>query len=238
VTASIKKIWKNEYIQTGLVVVIVVTLVFGFWYGSQLVFNTKIPPALAVISGSMDIVSDGRTPGWAHPFARTLQKGDLIIIQGVDPTELNVSYPDSDIIVFHRPDNPNELIVHRITGTTTIDGKLYFYTKGDGNPPVDWPATLMPYMYDQWYNSDPSIPQGAVSEDLVVGKVIMRVPLLGYIPMFMHDVLGVNNNNLVIPIIVLLIIILIIAEFVIPIVRQKGKRVEPETNSSLQKTES
>jgi hypothetical protein len=144
-------------------------------------------------------------------------------------------YPDSDIIVFHRPDNPSELIVHRIAATTTVDGKLYFFTKGDGNPPVKWPASLVPYMYDQWYSSDPNVPQGAVSEDLVVGKVIMRVPLIGYIPMFMHDVLGVNNNNLVVPIIVLLIIILIIAEFVIPLLRRKDtERGQQETNESSQ----
>jgi cell shape-determining protein MreD len=232
VIALTKKMWKNEYFQTAIVVVLVVTLVFGFWYGSQLVFNTKIPPALAVVSGSMDTVSDGRMAGWTHPFARTLQIGDLIIIQGVDPKTLSTNYPESDIIVFHRPDNPSELIVHRIAAKTNIDGVLHFFTKGDGNPPVTWPSPLSPYMYDQWYNANISVPQGAVSQDLVVGKVIMRIPLIGYIPMFMHDVLGVNNNNLVIPIIVLLIILLIIAEFVIPLLKHKEKQPKKEASEN------
>jgi len=54
-TATIKKLWKNEYFQTAVVVALIVAVIFGFWFGSQLVLNTKIPPALAVISGSMCI---------------------------------------------------------------------------------------------------------------------------------------------------------------------------------------
>jgi hypothetical protein len=214
--ASIRKLWKNEYFQTAVVVILIVSIVFGFWYGSQAVLNTKIPPALAVVSGSMDTISDGTAPGWTHPFARTLQIGDLIIIQGVDPKDLNTDYPNSDIIVFHNPGNPDELIVHRIVAETTINGKVYFFTKGDGNPPVTWPNPLQPYMYDQWYNANSGIPQGAVSQDLVVGKVIMRIPLIGYIPIFMQEVLGVNGSLAAVVVIVLLIILLLIVEFAAP----------------------
>ena len=147
-TASPKKIWKNENFQAAIVVVVIVVVVFGFWYGGQVVLNTKIPPALAVVSGSMDTISDGRTEGYTHPFACTLQIGDLIIIQGVNPKDLKTNYPNSDIIVFHNPETPGELIVHRIAATTIIDGKLYFYTKGDGNPTVTWPNPIEPNMYD------------------------------------------------------------------------------------------
>lgn len=228
---SLKKAWKNEYFQTAFVVGLVVALVFGFWYGSQFVLNTEIPPALAVVSGSMDTVSDGRTPGWTHPFARTLQIGDLIIIQGVPAEDLKTSYPDSDIIVYQRPDDPSELIVHRITEATMIDGKMYFFTKGDGNPPVTWPAQLTPYMYDQWTNPDSNIPKGAVSEDLVVGKVVMRVPLIGYVPMsiqYAASQLGIADFNFAIPLIILLIILLVIVEFIIPMLRQKQNRQNEE----------
>jgi signal peptidase I len=221
-TAIIKKLWKNDYFQTVVVVVLIVAVVFGFWFGSQLVLNTKIPPALAVVSGSMCIPYDGACDGWTHPFDRTLHVGDIIVIQGVDPKDLNTNYPNSDIIVFHRPDNPNELIVHRIISVTERNGTLYFLTKGDGNSPSVWPNPAGPY-HDPW---------GEVKEDLVVGKVIMRIPWVGHIAIFMHDVLGVNNSLIGIPIIIILIIILVIIEFVLPILRGKRTPREPKTTAN------
>jgi signal peptidase I len=180
----------------------------------------------------MCIPSGGACDDWtsvSHPFDRTLHKGDIIIIQGVEPSVLNGNYPDSDIIVFHRPDNPSELIVHRIVKTETINGKLYFYTKGDGNSPPDtWPTIPQPYQYDPWRNNDPDVPQGAVSQDLVVGKVVMRIPWVGHIAIFMHDALGVNNGFLALPIIIILIILIIIIEFVVPLIRRKKTDSKPE----------
>jgi hypothetical protein len=212
-------------------VILIIIVIFGLWYGSQAVLNTKIPPVLAVISGSMCIPYDGACDGWTHPFDRTLHVGDLIIIQGVDPKTLNTDYPyNSDIIVFHRPDNPDELIVHRIVATTTIDGKLYFFTKGDGNSPPDtWPTVPEPYQYDPWYSNNASIPQGAVSEDLVVGKVIMRIPWIGHIAIFMHDILGVNNKFLALPVIVILIVLLLAIELLEPLLRRKPSAVQHKT---------
>jgi len=104
-----RKILKNETVQTVIVVILIATVVFGVWYGSQLVLNTDIPPALAVVSGSMCIPYHGACDGWTHPFDRRLHVGDIIIIQGVNPQELNTDYPNSDIIVFHNPKDPNEL---------------------------------------------------------------------------------------------------------------------------------
>jgi hypothetical protein len=222
-TGISKRLWKNEYVQTSIVVVLIVAIVFGFWFGSQIAFNTKIPPALAVVSGSMCIPYDGVCDGWAHPFDRTLHIGDIIVIQGINPKNLKTNYPDSDIIVFHRPDNPSELIVHRIVATITIDSKLYFFTKGDGNSPPDtWPTTPQLYERDPWYSGNASIPQGAVSQDLVVGKVIMRIPWIGWVAIFMHDALGVNNSYIAIPIVILLIFLLIIVEFVVPLSKRKS----------------
>jgi hypothetical protein len=219
---STKNLLQNNYFQTVVVVLVTVGIVFGLWFGSQIVFNTEIPPALAVVSGSMSIpYADGSRDGWLRPFDRTLQVGDIIVIQGVAPNELKTEYPDSDIIVFHRPDNPDELIVHRIVASTTINGKLYFFTKGDGNPSHYWPETAKPYEYDPWYSSNASIPQGAVSQDLVVGKLVMRVPWLGRLAMFMHDVVGVNNRYVALPIIVFLILIIILVEFVVPALKRR-----------------
>jgi signal peptidase I len=113
--------------------------------------------------------------GWNRPFDRTLQIGDLIIIQGAKPASLNADYPNSDIIVFRKPGNPNELIVHRIVDKYEENGIFYFRTKGNGNPPAKWPSPIQPEGYDPW----------VVSQNLVVGKVVMRIPWVGYIVIFL-----------------------------------------------------
>jgi signal peptidase I len=216
-TATIKRLWKNEYFQTAVVIGIIIIVVFGFWYGSQLVLNTPYP-ALAVVTGSMCIPYDGACDGWSHPFTQTLHVGDLIIVQGVNPADLNANYPNSDIIVFHRPGNPDELIVHRIAAEDVVNGTIYFYTKGDGNPTDKWPNPIQPAEYDPW---------GRVSQDQVVGKVVMRIPWLGQIVLFMRNSLGL-------PIVIALIIILVIVEFVAPVL--KGKKTPQQQSQAPQQT--
>jgi signal peptidase I len=220
-TATIKRLWKNEYFQTATVIALIAVTVMGLWYGSQIVLNTKIPPALAVVSGSMCVPYDGACTGWLsadHPFERTLHTGDLIIIQGLDPKDLKTNYPDSDIIVYQNPSNPtnpDDKIVHRIVATTEINGTLYFYTKGDGNGYNKWPDTPNTAEYDPW---------SPVPANLIYGKVIMRIPWIGYIPYFVQGFSsssGVNISYIVIPIIVLLIILLVLLEFILPLLKRK-----------------
>ena len=217
-TATFKKLWKNEYIQTAVIIGLIVLIVLGFWFGVQILLNTPYP-ALAVITGSMCIPQDAQCDGYTHPFARTLHIGDLIIIQGVNPADLNSTYPYSDIIVFHKPTDPDELIVHRIAAKEVgEDGTIYFYTKGDGNPTNRWPNPIQQSEYDSW---------GKVSEDLVVGKVIMRIPWVGHAILFMHDSVGL-------PIIITLMVILVFIEFILPLLRKKAPVAEPEQQKEMQ----
>jgi hypothetical protein len=219
VTSPPKKFWKNEYFQTVLTITLIIIVVFGFWYGSQAVLNTNYP-VLAVVSGSMCIPYDGACDGWSHPFTRTLHIGDLLVVQGVNPASLSDAYPDSDIIVFHNPNDPSELIVHRIVQKYERDGIYYFKTKGDGNGEDKWPAlpsTPMLSGNDSW----------TVSQYMIVGKVIMRVPWIGHIVLFMHD------YNRGVPLVVALIILLIILEFILPVVRRK-KQAPLSSNKPMQ----
>ncbi|MCX8153028.1 MAG: hypothetical protein N3E52_01180 [Candidatus Bathyarchaeota archaeon] len=207
-TLDIKKIWRNEYIQTVIVIGLVALFIFGFWYGLQIALNTPYP-ALAVISGSMCVPYNGACDGWSHPFSQTLHIGDLIIVQGVNPKELNANYPNSDIIVFKKPSNPDELIVHRIVAVNKINGTLYFRTKGDGNSHIKWPSAPSTLEYDPWDTN--GVP--GIREDYVVGKVIMRIPWLGHIVLFIRNSIGL-------PIIVVLIIILVLIEFIVPLLKE------------------
>lgn len=200
--ASLKKLWKNGNFQTALTIILIVLIVAGFWFGTQAALNTPYP-VLAVTSGSMCIIQDGLCDGWSHPFERTLHTGDLIIVQGVNPDDLNADYPDSDVIVYHKPTNPEELIVHRIVSKNEVNGTIYFRTEGDGNGISKWPNA--PDQTDSW---------SPFPEDLVVGKVVMRVPWVGHLVLFMRSEYGV-------PAVIILASILIILEFVIPMLRSK-----------------
>ena len=200
---NLKKAWKNEHVQTAVIIGVIALIVFGFWIGTRAILNTSYP-ALAVVSGSMCVPYNGHCDGWSHPFSYTLHIGDLIIIQGTEPADLNSDYPNSDIIVFQKPSDRSELIVHRIVEKEENNGTIYFSTKGDGNSNTKWPDMPSPSELDPW----------KISEDLVVGKVIMRIPWIGHFVLFMRNGIGL-------PLVIGLILALVIAEFIIPVLRKK-----------------
>jgi signal peptidase len=84
--------------------------------------------------------------------------GGVVISQRIPVSELAVR----DVIVFHNPNNPSELMVHRIVQMTKgSDGQLLIKTQGDANPVRDpWTLTIRG-------NS--------------VYKVRWSLPLLGYV---------------------------------------------------------
>lgn len=97
--------------------------------------------------------------------------GDFIFIQSIDNFDsVNIGDPPhGDILVFHRPGFREEYIVHRaIDGEFSDDGWVY-QTKGDHN--------LLPDHF--------SVPQR-----LVVGKVVNRLPILGYFSLFIKTMKG------------------------------------------------
>ena len=190
--AKLADLLRKDYVQTVIMVIITIVIVIVFWYGLRFAFRTE-HPLLAVASGSMEPV---------------LYKGDLILVQGVQnaceihaaPKDAN---PPGDIIIFRKPTDPSELIVHRavekINGT---DGSCSF---GD----------------NEWTNRgrDP----WTVRESDIVGKYTgAKVPLLGYIALFFEPL------QVKIAFIILWIILLIILEFV-PLSRKKVEGEQKQT---------
>ena len=204
--STIRHLWKNEYFQTVIMIIFIVAVVLGFFYGSRLVLNNQYP-MLAVASGSMCTLPGPYCDGWSHPFEWTLHVGDLIVIQGVNVSDIyaapfNESGRSGDIIVFHQLYS-DELIVHRAIDKQVEDGNISFVTKGDGNSGPDQP----------------------IPADHVIGKVILRIPWIGHLALFMRNSSGIY-------LIIALIAILIIIELIIPVFREK--KPEDEKKSSEQ----
>lgn len=145
-------------------VALVIIIVFGFWNGMAYALGTQYP-IVAVEGSSMCMLhrlnQNYKCDGWTHPFERTLHDGDLVVLQGVNPKDINLG----DIIVYRN--SMGNLVIHRVVDKK-FDGninKWVFTTRGDGN-----------------LSDDPS-----VSEDDVIGRVVCRVPWLGHIALFMRN---------------------------------------------------
>ena len=150
---------ENETVRTIILMAIVVAGVAVFWFGLRFALRTDYP-LLAVASGSMEDV---------------LYRGDLIMVQGVvNACDIKVGYRDSeepgDIIVFHKPNGGEELIVHRAVEKTIRNGLCSFKTQGDASPG---------HNPDRW---------GWVEESDIVGRYVGKVPWLGHVPLFMREV--------------------------------------------------
>jgi signal peptidase I len=138
----------------------------------------------------------------------------LIIIQGVNASDIHPGpYPNGDILVFRLSSGSDELIVHRAIGETTINGTIYFITKGDANAEPG-PAPF---------------PGGEVPIEDVIGKVVLRIPWIGHLSLFMQNQSGVY-------LIMALIIIIIAVELVLSMIGNKEAEAKKE-EAALKDTE-
>jgi signal peptidase len=195
-TQTPKQLWKNEYFRTAVAIVVVVVAVFGFWLGLETVLGTPYPMEV-VASGSM-YHPPGAPPytycdGWSNPFAPTLQINDLIIIQGVKPGDIYANPGNGDILVFTYTDpvtGESTLIVHRAVGKIVDqNGTIDFITEGDNNGAPG-----------------PGSPTPAAS---VIGKVILRIPWVGWLALVLRESSAVY-------VIAVIIVLLIIVELALP----------------------
>lgn len=93
----------------------------------------------------------------------TFNAGDVIVGKTINPHDLK----QGDIITFRFE---NSLTTHRVMNVINKDGKLLFKTKGDNNNVED----LEP-----------------VGNEKIISKYLFRVPLIGFVIMFMKGTAGV-----------------------------------------------
>lgn len=223
---ALGKVMRGKNAKAIIIIAVVVVLVLSLFFGLGFILNTETP--IRVVESSSMCIPNNTVYGpptpykledflWTltHPFNRTLNVGDIIIIQGVDPKTLNTDYPNSDVIVYKKPTDPTGTpIVHRIAASYVENGTLHFQTKGDGNG-ERWPAVPTSSQYDS--NAVYAGNGQGVPADLVEGKVVMRIPLLGWITIFFRNV------SWGLPLVVVIILLLVVLEFVLPVLKRKPK---------------
>jgi len=170
------KKYKREIIETVVFIIIAVVGSYAVFVGLEIGLGTyPESPLRSVSSGSMQ-------PAY--------NVGDLLVIQNIPSDRLQVD----DVIVFEVSTRSYD-IVHRIIEVQyrSLDGKLYFRTKGDNNPSSDY-----------WRGSE--CWNGMIPQENVIGKVIFSVPLIGYVSLAVSSEFGV----LIIGVVILLIILIAI----------------------------
>ena len=141
-----------------LAVVLVASVIFwGVYYGTTIIPRLSTPQntiALRFVGTSME---------------PTIMAGNFILVnKNIDPSNLNADYPQSDIIVFTSPYDPNAgYIASRIVNKETINGTVYYQTKGDNKLPL-YPQVPTAADLDNW---GPSALNG-IPQNLIIGKVV------------------------------------------------------------------
>jgi len=169
---KISKKQKKEAITVFIMLVVFIGGTFGFLGILRLSLKTD-DPLVVVISESMLPI---------------IEKGDLLVIEGINPAEIE----NGTIILYDSwglwPDQyVPEPIVHRVVSKyfNDTDDKWYFYTLGDDNkgnidPPDEFNVTEIP-----------------VPEDRVIGIVKLIIPKIGKIKMWMDETPGLPTIILV-----------------------------------------
>lgn len=135
---------------------------YAFWFGLSAVLNTSNPVVFVGLDQGLPWNECSMTP--------TLSPGDILFLRGVPPEELEVG----DIIVFRSPIDPDNLIVHRVVKIIVEDGRYYFTTRGDNPRTNPWSLS---------YEKD-------FSSTYIVGRVLFKIPLLGWIWIIVKTPLG------------------------------------------------
>ncbi|MGQ9515034.1 MAG: signal peptidase I [Thermoproteota archaeon] len=149
-----------------------------FWFSLSLFLRTDHPLVIVAIDMS---------PWYITSMTPTLTAGDILLIEGVDPSTLRASTPmhqDGDVIVFKHPYQRHQewnwwlfrtveepdLIVHRVVAKWVSGNNTYLRTKGDHNMSED------PY---------------TISGDQVVGRWVgVKIPLIGLVFLAVQDATG------------------------------------------------
>ena len=183
-------LWNDDSILSWFASLLVafVLIKFIIYPGLGLIFGTQFP-IVAVVSSSMEhpgtfdewwaVHEDfylrneiSRTEFEEFPFRNGFNKGDIMIIFGVDPPDIK----RGDILVFWS--GKPYPIIHRVTKVWVDEetGERPYQTKGDNNR-------------DQ-VRQPPVLDETDVRVEQIVGRAAFRIPYLGYVKIWFTDFLN------------------------------------------------
>ena len=142
---------KSELIVDIFYVVLGFFLAYALYFGAGLVLHTE-NPVVTVVSNSM---------------LPTLDRGDLLVLQGIENEEELVFGRENGTIVVYYQESLKKLIVHR----------LYF--KNPDNT------------YKTWGDNNPGPDPWSVKPEWLRGRVILRVPYIGYPRLLLGQYIGI-----------------------------------------------
>jgi len=189
---KLKKLRENPSIRSLFLVAVVVLGVFVF--REVLIFGLKTEyPLQTPVTRSME---------------PTLKIGDLLVVQGgFKGIDIYAHQDDGDVIVFRDPRDPDNLIVHRAIDKINVGDTWYIITKGDNN-----------LMRDRWFG----FPGEGVPEGYLIGKVIGRIPLLGYVKIYLGTPVGMIIS-------IVLLVVLLLLENLTSSTRTEKPQLNKET---------
>jgi len=219
----------GKRLRKAIVVLVFLALsLLVFWFLLRDALGTEYP-LIAVSSGDMCTFATS-CDGFTHPFGRTLHMGDLVAVQSVNARDVLSAYPDSDIIVFRAPKQdaaqPEGFMISRVVAKQEVDGVVYFRTKGDGHGTHKWPDVPSVMESDYWHDYRGNYTRnGMISERLLVGKVVFRLPWVGYLVSLFFGSSGMF-------IVVALVAVVVVLTFVYPKFRGRRTAAEAKSNSA------
>jgi signal peptidase len=179
-------VWEDDSIWSWLVNIVLAFILIKFivYPGLGFVLGTNYP-IVAVVSSSMEhnmgfdewwnknkewYIGRGITKDefLTFPLKNGFYKGDIMVLIGEKPESIKVG----DVIVFgsRKPDP----IIHRVVKKWKEGNKYYFATKGDNNP-----GSIKSALVDET----------KIEEGRIIGKAVLKIPLLGYIKIIFVEVL-------------------------------------------------
>lgn len=144
----------------SLLVLLIIVAVLFAAYGIDQYVGSKKGEHRAPLFGAYVIISPSMVP--------TINVYDAVVTMRVSPDRIKLY----DIITFISSDiNTNGTpITHRVVGIVdTEDGEKVFRTKGDNNASED---------------------RALIKKNEILGKVILRIPMIGYVKTFLSSKLG------------------------------------------------
>ena len=179
-------IWEDNSIWSWLINIVLAFVLIKFivYPGLGFLLSTS-HPVVAVVSGSMEHNMEfdgwfGQNNDWyiengidmeefeEFSFKNGFNKGDIMFLVGRSAKNIDVG----DVIVFNS--FRKDPIIHRVVKKIQDDNGIYFQTKGDNNP-------------DSIKNN--KLDETSIREDIIIGKAIIRIPLLGYIKIWFVEIL-------------------------------------------------